>query len=206
MDDNAMICGNCGTPLGGDVQTKDFKYADPEKKAKTQKIVKLGLTAIIAVIVIAILGSILSSFTGYRGTVRKFMKAYKDEDATAMVDMSCSFLQDEDFYEYTEYKYNSMLENDYDSFDNYFDSKYSIKYEIGTKKKLSDRQIKNEVENLLQAVIYDYSDYEDEAAHIKKVITVKVTITAKHGSQKTPIEKTLFLGKESGKWKLLTVF
>ena len=39
MDDNAMVCGYCGTAFDGS-SGNNFKYEDPEKKAKIQKIIK----------------------------------------------------------------------------------------------------------------------------------------------------------------------
>ena len=198
MDDNAMVCGYCGTAFNG-TTGENFKYEDPEKKAKIKKIVKKIIVAAIVVAVLSIGLSIGSSFVGYRGAVRKFMNAYKAEDADAMVDMTCSFMQDEDYAELVAYDYENRLENDFDSFDYYFDSKYSIKYEIKNKSKLSNRQSKSVMEQLASNGLAS----EDDIDSVKKIMNIKIVITAKQGSDSTSISKTVYFAKESGGWKLL---
>lgn len=118
MDDNAMVCGYCGTAFDGS-SGNNFKYEDPEKKAKIQKIIKKVVIAVVVVTVLSIAASIGSSFVGYRGAIRKFMNAYKAENAEAMVDMTCSFMQDEEYAEIVAYMYENRLESDFDSFDYY---------------------------------------------------------------------------------------
>ncbi len=198
MDDNAMVCGYCGTAFNG-TTGENFKYEDPEKKAKIKKVVKKIIVAVIVVAVLSIGLSIGSSFVGYRGAVRKFMNAYKAEDADAMVDMTCSFMRDEDYAEIVAYNYENRLENDFDSFDYYFDSKYSIKYEIKNKSKLSERQSKSVMEQLASNGLAS----EDDIDSVKKIMNIKVVITAKQGSDSTSVSKTVYLAKESGGWKLL---
>lgn len=198
MDDNAMICGYCGTAFDG-AAGGNFKYEDPEKTAKIKKIVKKLIIAVAIIVVISIGISIGSSFVGYRGAIRKFMNAYKAENAEAMVNMTCSFMQDEKYAEIVAYKYENRLESDFDSFDYHFDSKYSIKYEITNASKLSERQSKSVMEQLASNGLAS----EDDIDLVKKIMNVRVTITAKHGSDSTSTSKTIYLAKESGGWKLL---
>ena len=75
MDDNAMVCGYCGTAFDGS-SGNNFKYEDPEKKAKIQKIIKKVVIAVVVVTVLSIAASIGSSFVGYRGAIRKFLFIY----------------------------------------------------------------------------------------------------------------------------------
>lgn len=198
MDDNAMVCGYCGTAFDGS-SGNNFKYEDPEKKAKIKKTIKKVVIAVVVVTVLSIAASVGSSFVGYRGAIRKFMNAYKAENAEAMVDMTCSFMQDEEYAEIVAYKYENRLESDFDSFDYHFDSKYSIKYEIADASKLSERQSKSVMEQLASNRLAS----EDDIDLVKKIMNVKVTITAKHGSDSTSTSKTIYLAKESGGWKLL---
>ena len=198
MEDNAMVCGYCGTSLDGSSEST-FKYEDPEKKAKITKIIKKITIAVIAIIVVSIAANIISSFVGYKGAVRKFMNAYKEENSEALVDMTCSFMQDEDYSEIIAYRYETRLENDFDNFDDYFDSKYSIKYEITNSSKLSDRQSKSIMEQLASNGFVS----DDDIDVVKKIMIIKVAVTAKHGSDKTSTYKTIYLAKESGGWKLL---
>lgn len=198
MDDNAMVCGYCGTPLSG-AAGGNFKFEDPEKKAKTKKTVRMVIIAVAVIVVISIATGITSSFVGYRGAVRKFMNAYKDENAEALVDMTCSFMHDEDYADIIAYKYENRLEDDFDNFDYYFGSKYSIKYEISNATKLSDRQTKSVMEDMADNGIAS----EDDMDLVTKIMSVSVTVTAKHGSDSTSNVKRIYLAKESGGWKLL---
>ena len=91
LDDNAKICGNCGTPLTSAKTTNASIPGvgdDPEKKEKAKKKMTmfLGIAAVIIVVIIA-LSAIISS-SGYKGTVRKIMNAYKDYDVDKIVSMS----------------------------------------------------------------------------------------------------------------------
>lgn len=198
MDDNAMVCGYCGTAFDGS-SGNNFKYEDPEKKAKIKKTIKKVVIAVVVVTVLSIAASVGSSFVGYRGAIRKFMNDYKAENAEAMVDMTCSFMQDEEYAEIVAYKYENRLKSDFDSFDYHFDSKYSIKYEITDASKLSERQSKSVMEQLASNGLAS----EDDIDLVKKIMNVKVTITAKHGSDSTSTSKTIYFAKESGGWKLL---
>lgn len=198
MDENAMVCGYCGTAFDS-TAGGSFKYEDPEKKAKIRGIIKKVIITVAVIIALSIAASVTSSFVGYRGAVRKFMNAYKEENPEALLEMTCSFMQDEDYLDIVAYKYENILESDFDSFDYHFDSKYSIKYEIKNASKLSERQSKNVMEQLE----YEGLVSEDDVDLVEKIMNVKVTITAKHGSDSTSTSKTIYLAKESGGWKLL---
>ncbi len=202
MDDNALVCGYCGTAFGGSSAEK-FNPEDPQKKEKTKKIIKTVAIVVIAAIVLSVVGNFVSSFVGYRGAVRKFMDAYKSDNPDAIFDMTCSFMHDSDYEDLTEliiYRYDSMLENDFDIFDEYFGSKYSIKYEITDASKLSEHQANSMMEGLISEglVSEDYADF------FKKIMIARVCITAKHGSDSTSINKDIYLAKESNGWKLIS--
>lgn len=193
MDDSAMVCGYCGTPFNN-AAGGGFVYKDPEKEAKIRKTIKIASISVASIIVLVISISIISSFVGYRGAVRKFMNAYKAENADEMIEMSCSFMRDMDFVDYLAEKYQSDIEDDFDDFDDHFASKYSIKYEITSASKVSERQARN--------ILEDYVG-DDEYDDVKSIMIVKVRITAKHGSDSTSTTKDICLGKESGKWGLI---
>ena len=44
---------------------------------------------------------------------------------------------------------------------------------------------------------------EDDIDSVKKIMNIKIVITAKQGSDSTSISKTVYFAKESGGWKLL---
>lgn len=198
MEDSAKVCGYCGTALES-ANSVTFKYEDPEKKAKIKSIAKKVSVVVIAIVVISIIGSVISSFVGYRGAVRKFMNAYKNENVDALVDMTCSFMQEDEFGEIVMSKYEYKLENDFDSFDLYFDSKYSISYEIINASKLSERKTKSMMEQLAYSGILS----EDDVDLVQNIMNVKISITAKHGSDSRTTSKTIYLVKEKKGWNLL---
>lgn len=64
---------------------------------------------------------------------------------------------------------------------------------------MSERQSKSVMEQLASNGLAS----EDDIDLVKKIMNVKVVITAKHGSDSTSTNKTIYLAKESGGWKLL---
>lgn len=200
MEDNARVCGYCGVAFENAAK-ENFKYKNPQKKEKTRKTVKNIITAVLAVVILSIVVSIGSSLSGYRGTVRKFMKAYKAENAEAIADMSCSLVKqyvDDDEIIRT---YENALSSDFDSFDSYFDSKYKIKYEVESAEKLSARKMNEFRTSLLESGEVP----EDDVYSIKKMMSVKLNITAKRGSDSKTVSRTLYLIKEGLKWKLCMI-
>lgn len=198
MDDSARVCGYCGTAFDSSSEN-NFKYEDPEKKAKFRKTVKKIVTAIATVAIFSIVVSIASSFVGYRGAIRTFMNAYKTGDAEALAAMTWSVAQEEDMDSIIRF-FDNELKKDLDRFDSYFNSKYRIKYEIANASKLSDRQI----EKIKEQIVSADSSLTEEADSVKKMMSVKVAITAKSGSASTSVSRTIYLLKESGKWKIFT--
>ena len=196
MDDGAKVCSNCGTAL---------KPTNGNSNPNMKKIITVAVAAIAAVIVIAVAGSVISKNTGVNGAIKKVMKAYVNEDATAMADLTSSLLLEEYDLEDIEENYETALRNDFDYFDDNLSSEYKLTYEVRKEEKLSDRQAKRLAENIAG---YDDDEADDIADLFSKImkVTVKISAEEKRGKNKDTesLEKTLYFVKESGGWKLLS--
>lgn len=204
MDDSARVCGNCGTPFEmptvSNARIPGVTYVDPEVKArKTAKIKKtLRITVIIAVLVaVAILAvNIVSAFTGYKGTVRKIMNAFKEYDLNTIVSLSSSYYdarEDEsDVYD----NFGDIISNALDSFEERVGHKYKFSYEITYSYKMSEHKF--------QDLINTLSYYDEFAAeNISEAMVVQVDAIAKEGNTRYIRKLKLTLTKEEGTWKLL---
>lgn len=196
MDDNAVVCGYCGAPLGGNPAgngnpfTGGFRIDDPEKKEKIKKYSILGGSALAAIVVIVIVIVSIVNNTGYKGAVKDVMKAYTDDNPEKLVELSCDFLK-EDGDEVLRSTYKDILAYDIDDFERRFNGDYKISYDVDYSD-LSDRQ----KEELLG---------EDDANEVEDVIKAYVKITARKGTKNTKKSRVVYVAKENGKWKLYRI-
>lgn len=201
LDDNAKVCGNCGTPLDDGVSNIsgiEYKHTDPEKKKKIKKVIKRILTAIISAVVIAVVCISVLSFTGYKGMIRKVMKAYKNYDIDALVDMSSDmyFYREEDYVEeYFEYSVGSDL----DFYEDSVGHSYKLSYEIKEIYTLSDRKFSE----MIDTIAGFYSDFDADI--IQKIVVADITVTAKQGSKSVDNDVQITLSKEGNSWKVLYI-
>ena len=200
--DGAKVCGNCGTPLvneGGKMPVSEvpgIDYVDPEKKAKNKKQVKIVLGVAILIVIFMIAFNIISGFVGYKGTVRKIMKAYESYNIDTLIDMSSDLYL---FYgddSYIEYYFAEPVSDDLENFENSVGHKYKISYEITEAYTVSDRKFGALISNLS-----NYGDFDVDI--ISKIMIVELEVTAKEGKKTTTINKELYLTRENGSWKLL---
>lgn len=205
-EDNALNCGNCGTPFEhlGTVEPgkiAGIDYSSPEKKEKNKKMIKLVGGAIVAVIVLVIALKIVSAFTGYKGTVRRIMNAYEKYDVEALVDLTSDLVMLDGNNEMAEYRYEYKLTQDLDRFDEGMEGKYNLSYEITKAVKLSDRQ----TQKVLEELSYSGLIAKEDAEAVKKIMAADVAVTAKQGKRTLKQTLNLYLVKESGGWKLLSI-
>lgn len=225
MDDNARVCGYCGTPLaasgaapGGTPggmpggmygetsgKTVDTAKNNAESMKKVKKIVISIVAALLAIAIVVTGVTVVTSFTGVKGTVRKVMKVYEDYDVDAFAAV-CSDVIYEMASQYSYYSDSDPIEDifeetiggDLDQIE--YDlgyGTYKISYEINKISKVSDRKMNALFENLEESSV--------NPDIIQDVRLVDITITAKAGRDDTTLDKTLILTKESGKWHLLLV-
>ena len=217
-EDDARVCGNCGTPfanigMSGVQNIPGVNYVAPEKKEKNKKKLKKVLGLIIFLVILVCGVNIASNFIGYKGTIHKIMKAYKEYDVDALCDETSeiySYMEQEEVFndelgiyqyvgssgeELAEYFENSMS-YDWNTFDEQLGYEYKISYEITRKYELSNHRYNDLIEQ------YSYYDWFDEEL-LGDVIVVEVTIEAKEGKESVSIEKDFYLSKEGNSWKLL---
>lgn len=203
LDDSAKICGYCGAPLGNPVSVNNattipgvVSEADKQKNANTQKIIKNGAMALAAIIVLSVVIGIVSSFTGYKGTVRKVINAYEEFDMNTLCSCASSlsyYAFDDDFAEELfEEKVSSRL----DYYEEELGHGLKIKYEIIDSYKLDDRN-KQEL----------FDELEDVGAYVGDIdavrsVELKLTIKGAY-RETTKTTDDLILIKEGGKWKVL---
>ena len=201
MEDEARVCGYCGTPFEGvSSWTPAVHYTDPEKSQKTKRTVTRVVAALLAVVIVAVGVMTVTSLTGIKGTVRKVVRAYQKYDVDILADV-CSDL----YYRmaaYGEYDavanlFESAIGTDLDNIEETVGQKYKLSYKIRDIYKPSERKL-----GILQGY---FAELPIDMVEIEDVRLVAITLTAKAGQQETTLDKTLLLNKESGKWKLLMV-
>lgn len=200
MGDNAKVCGQCGTPLRGTSSTQitRAKFNDPVKKKKNKKIITLCVTALVLVIITFVSITMISTFTGYNGLIRKVMTAYKDYDIDTLIYLSSDmyYYGAEDYVEYYfEYNVGSAL----DSFETSIGHNYKITYEINEIYTLPERNLKE----ILEEISYGYSEFD--TGIIQKFVGADITVTAKQGNKSVSRDLKIIMSKEKGSWKLLYI-
>ena len=203
LDDSANVCGNCGTPVeAGKVNNASIpgiSYMDPEKKAKIVKNAKLAMVIAIVVIVATIAFNIVSGFVGYKGVARKVMKAYKNYDIETLVSMASEYYYFYDNEDYVEEYFEDAVADDLDFFEDQMERKYRLSYKILDGYEMSEHKF----DDLMDTLSYN-SDFDADT--IKKVMIVKVDVTAKAGKDTMTTPITLTLTKENGSWKILYLY
>lgn len=205
MDDNAVVCGYCGAGLdnGSSEAVPTFKVKDPEKKKKIKKYITISVSVVAVIIVISILGSIISNFTGYKGCLRKTMKAFEKSDtgeftkiATGIIDE----LDEEDADDYIE----SVIESDVnlvkDDLEDKVGHNYKLSYKVDEYFELEGRKLDDLLEYLEEETNEDIADLID------KIEIAEVTVTAKKGKKSDDIQIQVVMSKENGSWKLFGIY
>lgn len=201
MYDNARVCGYCGTPLNEENNMEygegqlDSEKVDCVKKGKNSKLIRRIAIVVAAVLLVLTVSGAVLLFTSYHGAVARLMNAYKSKNEAEMIDMSCSFMQNTFTIAQIGEEYESMLKDDFQRFDYNLPPGYSIKYEIVDSFELS--------EPLVKELLEDFLHYGENEYSITAVMCVKIKIYAKEGDSTFTAQKTVYLGKERGIWKLV---
>ncbi len=196
LDDAAVVCGYCGAPLNNNIPGQGASInkagvASVVKELKGNKIVKIAIPAVAALVVVIVAIVLITSLTGYKGAIKSFMKAYKDQDIDTMISMSSDIAtdaQDDDSIEYL----TEIAENHFEHVeDKCGDAK--IKYEITNVKELSKSKL-GDYKDLFDELDLDSSEVEEG-----KKITLLITYD---GDKRTKTHKaTMIMFKENGEWK-----
>lgn len=186
------------------------KQLTPEQKAKIKKFGIIGGIAAAAIAVVAIVLVIVLNSTGYKGLINNVMDDLVQGKADAFVDNlsevydnlfdsleaqseeDSSYTMDADlFASQLELRYDQILDKLEDEVGN--GCNYS--YEIIETSELSERKVKNVVDELGEAA---------DDVEISAVMDVEVELTATKGSEKESVKITFRLFKTDG-WKMYSI-
>lgn len=198
INEGDRVCGNCGTLIASaPVSGRPILSAPTQKKSKSKIIVLIG-AAVFLIVVAVIAVNVVGSFAGYKGTIRKMVKALQNDDMVKLKSLTSS-VSDEIYGRHcpdvSEWNQNRVSE----TLDKYEDNVGVIKkisFKISDTTELSARRVKD-VKDLL------VRDYNVDVSGIKKIMEVEMTLTVK-GSKKSASYrvKHLYMIKEKGGWKL----
>lgn len=199
LDDNARVCGQCGTPVEEVASNyNNVIIVDPEKQKKNQKTLKLIIVAVAVVVVVIIALNIVLNLTGYKGLIRKAMKAYENYDIDTLVSLS-SDIYYYGYDGYAEYYFKYNVGDDLDAYESRVGHNYKLSYKIDGIYALSDRK----QDTLIDEISFIYSDFN--TGTIKKVMVADLTITAKAGSKSMQNSIQITMSKEEDGWKILYI-
>lgn len=200
LDDDARVCGQCGTPIDGNQSNiPGLKVVNPEEKKKQMKKVKIVI-AIVIVVVIAIIGvKITLNFTGTNGFVRNVMKAYKEYDIDALVNLSSEMYYYSDYDNYVDEYFENSVGSNIDSFESSVGHSYKMSYKIEEIYDLSQRK----QDEMIKDIEYLYPEFDVDT--ISKISVANVKVTAKQGSKSANKNVKITMSKEGKKWKLLYI-
>lgn len=208
MEDNARVCGNCGTPCVSDgangvavnPSISGVTTMSDEQKKKITTIAVIAGAGVAVVIVLIIAINIISSFTGYKGTLNKYFNAVEDYDVEQLMEITSDALYSSDYYDedetqdYKEERLDYFAENSLDTIENKVGDNVKLSYEIKDTSVYSERKFDNFIEDLEV-----YSDYD--TSDITKVMEVSLTVKAKGSDgKKNYYPSDYILVKENGKW------
>lgn len=203
LDDSAKVCGYCGVALSNEQANISatsipgiVSETDKEKAAKIKKLIKMGAIAIVAIIVLFVGFNIISSFTGYKGVVRKVVNAFEDYDMNTLCSCASSLSYYGDDIEYYEEVFEERVSYKLDYYEEELGHNLKMDFEIIDSYKLDDRN---------KDALLD--DLENSGAYIGKIDTIRMVeleLTIKGSrSTSTYISEDLLMVKENGKWKVL---
>lgn len=200
LDDDALVCGVCGTPYSDDgigkTKIPGVDTMNPKTKKKIKLIFKLSVVVVVLVVVSVTAVNIISSFTGYKGAINKGFNAFKDEDIDTLMTLT------------SEIKYHNMdsnaMEDDVsksvtstlDSYESQVGHDMSLSYELKKSHKLSDRKYK-------EFLKYAESNYNYDTSDISEIYLAEIKIYAKGSfGEEGYNSNEFYVIKEADSWYL----
>lgn len=211
MDDAAMVCGQCGTPLAAAPAPAKAKKAvkfdasvitgviDSIKKGDKSALIKGG-AAVAAVAVVLIL--IISIFAGggEEKAAEKFIKAFDKEKAESMTKLLPKFIfsENEYGYEQDEDDWTDEFEEEIEDFKDTMDRAYgfdefSIKYDLLYSEKYGKDYLK-EIEDKFE----EYEDFEEKK--LKAATNLVYEVVYKGKGEKVIGKASFTVVKYGSKW------
>ncbi len=195
------VCGNCGTPAqdvpaGSQPARTQSVMANAENSRDIRKLAIIPIAVVAVIVFVVVASKLVGNVTGYKGTIRKMVKAMQDYDMAELESMASS-ISDEIYGSNGLNSYENMVTNVLDGYEDKVGTIDKISYEITDTSELSEIKLK-QAKNIL------VDNYNIDVGNIKKIMHVEMILTVK-GSEKSASYNVdeLYLIKEGGKWKLL---
>lgn len=201
LDDAAVVCGYCGAPLAGDPNNKQSKIngaglASVAKEITSKKVIKIAIPSVIAIVIIVVAAVVISSFTGYKGAIKDFVKAYEAMDTDKLIEMSAD-LATQDMEDKKIEQIEKDLKKHFEHIEKKLKSTPEIKYEILSDEPLNESQL-NRYKDM-------YDELDLDAGAIKKARKVKLRFTYEYDERSKSNTATFIIFKEDDGWKFYNV-
>lgn len=198
MNENARVCGVCGTPfpVAGMTNVPSSKPDVTTSRMKLKKVLII-VVAFLVLIVAGVIGfKVVKDHSGYNPIVKTIIKAYKEDSVEGLLDCKS------DAYEDNQAPRELFTENmDYmiSSFENTIGHEYRISYKVVEEYELSQRKL-DELIDELESYNQRYDGDRVESAAV-----VEIRITAKHRRKSHSEKVVATMIKEDESWKLLSL-
>ncbi len=198
VHDGDRVCGNCGTPIAGASSAEKSTASVPAQRKNGNKIIILIGAAVCLIVLAVILSNVVGNFVGYKGTIRKMVKALQNYDMDTLESLASTINEElyRDMYEDTSKWYETRVSSTLDKYEDKVGTIKKIDIKMIDAMELSERRVEELKDTLVDI-------YNMDVSEIKKVMQVEMTLTVK-GAKKSASYNVneLFLIKESGGWKL----
>lgn len=176
LDDDARVCGICGTPYTDDgigkTKIPGVNTMKPQTKKKIKLFLKLSILVIVLVIISLTAINIISSFTGYKGVINKGFNAFKDYDIDTLMTLTSEIKYFNMDSEKMEESISNSVSSKLDSYESEVGHDMSLSYELKDSYKLSDRKYQEFLK-----YVEDYYDYD--TSDISEIYLAEINIFAK---------------------------
>lgn len=206
LDDEAMVCGQCGTPVkaaeeksnanASKIEIPGMDKINPEMKSKAKKIAIIGGIVIVALIILGVVFNMISANTGYKGMINKYFKGLEKGNAESMSECLSDYLSDQ--YTDLEDYLDEFIDNKLDNYEREVGENPKITIEISKDSKLSDRKLDNLKEMIEQ---YDSSYDADDISSARR-LDIKLRIKGRDDKMVDKINDVCIV-KEAGNWKII---
>lgn len=206
MDDNATVCGNCGTalaaPAGGVNANAAVNAVNDIKKKVPTKLIAPIAGGVVALILLIVIISAVASNSGVKGTIKDYYNGRAKGDFKKAAN-SLYLFNDKDLIDDQIDLMEDMKEDILDYYEDEFGKNAKVKkVEIVKEKKLDKDSNKYEefieyLEN--KADFYDV-DFKEKDIKAVKIVDFKVTIAGKD-DEDTNKYKDVYFVKTSDGWQ-----
>ncbi len=176
------------------------------KKGDKSSFIKVGAVAAAALVAFILIITLIFSGGGEKKVVKKFVKAYDKENASALVKLFPKYTRE--LAEERDYDLEEMCEDEIADFYDYMleeldAKKLSFKFKIDDIDEVDEDELEAYADRIKDSIQLIDSDVEFKKAKVTKGCEVEVDVTVKGGGDKDKVDLYLVLIKYSGKWYVI---